>query len=279
MHAFFCARGVPDFRKFCKFIARFLRKVCGISTLDSRINLHSNARRLYKELQRCSAVRATTLAESTQLCARGAPKIFGNFEISFARVRRKTCVIPTPDAFFFGSECNYDSINSQRRCGVCTAHAGRVHAIFVRGACRISGNFANFSREFLRKICFISTLDSRVNLHCNARRLGKELKRNSLVRETTLAEFTQLLCARRAKIFRDLRIFSREFCAKFASSRRWTLALSCIRMQTNLKKSCNDVLSFPKPRWPSSRNFCARGAPIFFGNFAILSRELGAKFA
>ena len=98
-------------------------------------------------------------------CARSAPAFFGNFENFFARVRRKSCVIPTPDAFFFGSECNYDSINSQRRCGVCTAHAGRVHAIFVRGACRISGNFANFSRDFLRKICVISTLDSRVILH------------------------------------------------------------------------------------------------------------------
>ena len=33
----FCARGVPDFRKFCKFFARFLRKICVISTLDSRV--------------------------------------------------------------------------------------------------------------------------------------------------------------------------------------------------------------------------------------------------
>ena len=71
---------------------------------------------------------------SRNFCARGAPKFFGNFEISFARVRRKLCVIPTPDAFFFGSECNADSIYSQRRCGVCIAHVGRVHATFVRGA-------------------------------------------------------------------------------------------------------------------------------------------------
>ena len=85
---------------------------------------------------------------SRNVCARGAPKFFGNFEISFARVRRKSCVIPTPDAFFFGSECNYDSINSQRRCGVCTAHAGRVHAIFMRGACRISGILQTFRVNF-----------------------------------------------------------------------------------------------------------------------------------
>ena len=120
------------------------------------------------------------------------------------RIRRKTRVIPTPDAFFFGSECNYDSINSQRRCGVCTAHAGRVHAIFVRGGVPDFRKFCKCFARFLRKICVISTLDSRVILHSNARRLGKELQRSSAVRATTLAEFTQLLCARRAEIFRKL---------------------------------------------------------------------------
>ena len=122
----------------------------------------------------------------------------------FNRIRRKICVIPTPDAFFFGSECNYDSINSQRRCGVCTAHAGRVHAIFLRGACRTSGNFEKISRDF---------------------------------------------CA----------IF-----VKFAPSRRWTRALSCIRTHADSEKSCNEVLRFAQPRWPSSRSFSARGAPKFF---------------
>ena len=158
----------------------------------------------------------TMLAEFMQLlCARRAEN-FRGFCNFFAGVGRKICVIPTLDAFFFGSECNADSINSQRRCEVCAAHAGRVHAIFVRGACRISGNFANFSRDF---------------------------------------------------------------CAKFASSRRWTRALSCIRTHADSAKSCNEVLQFAQPRWPSSRSFSARGAPKFFANFAILSRELGAKFA
>ena len=154
----------------------------------------------------CAAVRATTLAELRNFCARGAPKFFRNFEISFARVGRKICDVPTLDGFFFESECNADTINSQRRCGVCTAHAGRVHAIFVRGACRISENFTNFSRDF---------------------------------------------------------------CAKFASSRRWTRALSCIRTHADSEKSCNEVLRFAQPRCPSSPNFCARGAPKFFGNFEI----------
>ena len=45
----FCARGVPDFRKFCKFFARFLRKICIISTLDSRVILRKSVRRLGRE--------------------------------------------------------------------------------------------------------------------------------------------------------------------------------------------------------------------------------------
>ena len=129
--------------------------------------------------------------------ARRAEK-FRGFCNSFARVGQKFCVIPTRDAFLFESEYDTDSMNSQRRCEVCAAHAGRVHAIFVRGACRISGNFANFSREF---------------------------------------------------------------CARFASSRRWTRGLSCIRTHTDSDKSSNEVLRFAQPRWPNSRNFCARCAP------------------
>ena len=135
---------------------------------------------------------------------------------SFARIRRKICVIPTLHAFFFGSDCNADSINSQRRCEACAAHAGRMHAFF---------------------------------------------------------------CARDVPDFRKFGNLSREFCAKFASSRRWTRALSCIRTHADSAKSCNEVLQFAQSRWSSLRNFCARGAPKCFGDFAILSRELGAKFA
>ena len=162
----FCARGVPDFRKFCKIFARFLRKICVISTLDSRFILHQNAHRLGQELQRSSALRATTLAEFTQLLrARRAEKFRGLCN-SFARVGRKFCVIPTRDAFLFESECNTDSINSQRRCKCAQRTLAECMQFFVRGACRISGNFAKFSRVF---------------------------------------------------------------CATFASSRRWTRALSCLK--------------------------------------------------
>ena len=125
----FCARGVPDFRKFCKIFARILRKICAISTLDSRVILHQNARRLGKELQRSFAVRATTLAEFTQLLCAWRAENFRELCNFFARVGRKICVIPTLHAFFFGYECNADSINSisdvvkyaQRTLAECTA--------------------------------------------------------------------------------------------------------------------------------------------------------------
>ena len=83
------------------FLPRFLRKLCVISTLDSRFILHSNAHRLGKELQQNFAVCATTLAEFTQfLCAQRAEN-FREICNSFARVGREICVISTLDVFFF----------------------------------------------------------------------------------------------------------------------------------------------------------------------------------
>ena len=165
----FCARGVPDFRKFCKFFARILRKICVISTLDSRFILHQNAHRLGQELQRSSALRATTLAEFTQLlCARRAEILFEIFpELcnSFARVGRKFCLIPTLDAFFFGSECNADWTNSQRRCEVTMRSARPSARNFCARSVPDFRNFCNFFARFLRKICVIPMLDSRFILH------------------------------------------------------------------------------------------------------------------
>ena len=93
----FYARGVPDFRKFCKFFRSILRKICIIPTLDSRFILYLNARRLGKELLRSPAVRETTLAEFTQLlCARRA-NIFRDLGIFFARVGG--CVLLSTDGY------------------------------------------------------------------------------------------------------------------------------------------------------------------------------------
>ena len=83
------------------------------------------------------------------------------FRASWAEI--KICVIPTRDAFLFEYECNTDSINSQRRCEVCAAHAGRVHAIFLcAGRSGIPENFQIYRAISAQDFkCVISTLDSR----------------------------------------------------------------------------------------------------------------------
>ena len=54
--------------------------------------------------------------------------------------------------------------------------------------------------------------------------------------QRTLAECTQFLCAGRAGFPEILQIFRAIFCAKYASSRRCTRALSCIRANADSKR-------------------------------------------
>ena len=86
---FFCARGVPDFRKFCKFFARFLRNICVISTLDSRVILlkaYADSEKSCNEILRFAQPRGPS---SRKFSARGAPKFFGNFAILSRELRAK----------------------------------------------------------------------------------------------------------------------------------------------------------------------------------------------
>ena len=95
----FCARGVPDFRNFCKFFARFLRKFCVISTLDSRVILHWNAYRLAKELQHiCSGFRNHADRVHTVFMRAARPKYPGILQFFRASWAQIHCVIPTLDA-------------------------------------------------------------------------------------------------------------------------------------------------------------------------------------
>ena len=131
---------------------------------------------------------------------------FGNFAILSRELGAKKVVMPTLDDRFFGSEYNADSFNSRRRCELCAMHAGRLHAFFWARDVPDFRKFCKFFARFLRNICVISTLNSRVILHSNAHGPGSELlQRISAVRAATLAELTQLLCARRAEIYRKLR--------------------------------------------------------------------------
>ena len=148
-------------------------------------------------------VEARWLSSCNFFCARRAENFRGlrNF---FAEVGRKICVVPTLDAFFFGSECNADSINSQRRCeSMRSERWPSPRKSYARGVPDFRKSCKFFAR-FLRKICVISTLHPRVILRSSARRFRKELLLSPAVRATTLTEFTQLLCARRTKIFRKL---------------------------------------------------------------------------
>ena len=94
------------------------------------------------------------------------------------------------------------------------------------------------------------------------------------------AIFVNFLCARRRagfpEILQNVRPIFAQILRDLDAGLALNLALECVSIQ---KKSCNEALRFAKPCWASSRSFYVCGAPIFFGNFAILSRDLGAKFA
>ena len=138
-------------------------------------------------------------------------------------------------------------------------HAGRVRAAFVRAARR------NFSEtlQYFRATSAQNLRDPDAGRFLfsdlNAMLTQSILSNIVEYAQRTLAECTQSLCAGRAGFPKILQIFRAIFCAKFASSRRWTRASSCIRTHADSEKSCNEVLRFAQPRWPSSRNFCARG--------------------
>ena len=130
-----------------------------------------------------------------------------------------------------------------------------------------------FFAGFLYKIRVTSTLNSRVILHYNSHRLAKELQRNYALRATTLVEFTQLFCARRAENFRklcnffarvrrkicviptlDACFFGSEFNADSANSRRRREACTahagrvhaffCVRGVPDFQKFCNFFSGF-----------------------------------
>ena len=147
----FCARGVPDLenfaifsREFCAKFASSRRWTRALSCIRTHADSHTSCNEVLRFVQ-------PRWPSSGTFCARGAPKIFRNFEIFFTRVGRKICVIPTLDAFFFGSECNADSINPQRRCYICPTHAGRVHAIFCARGVPDFSKFCNFLQDFCAK--------------------------------------------------------------------------------------------------------------------------------
>ena len=126
--------------------------------------------RLGEEMQRRSAVCATYIGRVHANFVRAVRLLskLQEFCNSFARIRRKICVISTPDARVFECQRPHDLVKSFEAVMRVSAHEGRVHATFcARAAPKIFGNFAilKFAR-FWRNLCVISTP--------NARRFGSE---------------------------------------------------------------------------------------------------------
>ena len=82
--------------------------------------------------------------------------------------------------------------------------------------------------------------------------------------QRTLADCTQFLCAGRAgfpEILQNFRPIFAQILRDLDAELACNLALERTPTQ---KKTCNEVLRFVQPRWPTSRSFYARGAPFFF---------------
>ena len=92
-----------DFRNFCKFFARFLRKFCVISTLHSRFILHWNAYRLAKELQQTFEGLRNHADRVHAVFMRAARRKFSGILQFFRASWAQICVIPTLDACFFSN--------------------------------------------------------------------------------------------------------------------------------------------------------------------------------
>ena len=97
--------------------------------------------------------------------------------------------------------------------------------------------------------------------------------------QRTLAECTHFFVRGACRISGNLEICRANFTQNLIHVDAGLARHLALERTPTQKKSCNEGLRFAQPRWSSSRNFCARGAPKFFGDFAILSRELGVKFA
>ena len=127
----------------------------------------------------------------------------------------------------------------------------------------------------------LQELDARppIVLHENSHRLEKELQRSSEVCETTLAEFTQLLCARRVKNFRDLGNFfarvKRKICVTPTLDACF-FGFKCIS-RSFIQRTATFVQHAQRTLGECTQ-FCARYVPNF-RNFANFSRDLKGRVA
>ena len=135
----------------------------------------------------------------------------------------------------------------------------------------IPENFQFFRATFAEHL---RDLDASLEFLFSLERTSDSFKKcNEVLRfsQRMLAVCTQILCPRRAKIWKT-------FCNFFARFRRWsrrqTRAFSDVDALTAWPKALKMSCKLGSARWPSARNFCARGAPKIFKIFPIFSRDL-----
>jgi len=137
----------------------------------------------------------------------------------------------------------------------------------------------NSSARILQKFCVLSTLHSRfffcVRRHC---RLGKQLQRSSEVCVTHTGRLHADFVRAARRNSRNSAILSRDLGAKLCVISTPTARFFDGNALVIFLRASKMSLDFSL-RMLSARNFCARGAPKFFGNFAILSRDFGAQCA
>ena len=110
-------------------------------------------------------------------------------------------------------------------------------------------------------------------------RLGEGLQRCSVVYTTYVgrvhANFARAVRKKFRKICNFFTRFRRKVCVISTPDAR---LFGCQRTH-DLVKSFEDVMRVAAHASRVHETFCARGAPNFFRNFAILSRDFGATFA
>ena len=149
---------------------------------------------------------------------------------------------------------------------------------FERVARRKFSKILQFFARFWRNICVLSTLNARF---FETERIFDSVNFSDVSLSMCSARWPDAckFCARGAPKFR-------KFCNFFARFRRKVCVIStpdarlfgCQRTH-DLVKSFEDVMRVAAHASRVHETFCARGAPNFFRNFAILSRDFGATFA
>ena len=112
VHAVFCARDVPEFRKFWNFFARvWQQKLRDIDARRAPFHIWTHFR-LSQQMQRRSSAHAAHAGRVQAISLRAARQNSGKFAIFSNRLLRKICVISARHLEFFAFQRTADSVKS-----------------------------------------------------------------------------------------------------------------------------------------------------------------------